>query len=163
MVERLLYFGPVFLTVVLIFFSVLPLPLPFYGLFAPSFALMSVYFWTVHRPELMPQSAVFVMGLLQDVLMGTPLGVNAVVLLVAHMAVLSRRRGLVGHPFWFLWWGFALLAPAAMALTWILMSILNSGGLSIDVAIFAAIMAILAFPPLAWILIAIQRIILEED
>ena len=63
---------PLGLTFVIVLLSVVPLPVPEYAVLAPSFALMAVYYWTVHRPDLMRPWSVFVIGVLDDVLSGTP-------------------------------------------------------------------------------------------
>ncbi|MFQ5974593.1 MAG: rod shape-determining protein MreD, partial [Alphaproteobacteria bacterium] len=72
---------PITITALLILMAALPLPLPFYGVAAPWLPLMGVYYWAILRPDLMPRSAVFAIGLFQDALMGTPLGLSAVIYL----------------------------------------------------------------------------------
>src|SRR5262249_6990280 len=90
---------PFLLTFLLLLASAVPLPVPAYAAVAPSFLAMAVYFWTLHRPNLMPSSAVFVLGLLQDLISGAPVGASAIVLLALRFAVLSQRRVLAGGSF----------------------------------------------------------------
>ena len=59
---------PFALTIALLLVSIIPLRLPAYSSVTPSFMVMAVYFWTLYRPDLMPRWAVFIIGLLQDLL-----------------------------------------------------------------------------------------------
>ena len=75
--------------------------------------LMAVYHWAIFRPRLLPAYAVFLAGLLQDILSGAPLGVNALVFLVAYGVVLSQKKFFTGKSFLILWLGFALVAETS--------------------------------------------------
>lgn len=59
----------------------------------PLFVLMPIYFWTLVRPDLMRPSAVFVLGLLEDLLSGGgwPMGVWTLSF-VATYALIDRNR-----------------------------------------------------------------------
>ena len=150
---------PVTITVALVLVGVARLQIPGYAVVAPSLPLMAVYYWTVFRPDLMPRLAVFGIGLLQDALAGLPLGVNAVVLLLLHAVVSSQRRFLVGKPFWVFWWGFMLVAAAAVGLTWGIVSVLRGAFIAPSAAVFHLILTIAAFPVLCWFLFRTQRVL----
>jgi rod shape-determining protein MreD len=107
---------PLLLTLIVVIFNIVPLRLPDYSLMAPDFVLMAVYYWTVHRPDLMRPWSVFVIGVIDDVLSGTPLGVNALVLLFAHWAIVSQHKVFRSQSFALLWCGFALVASGAKIL-----------------------------------------------
>src|SRR6202047_4838120 len=94
--------------------SVLPIHIPGYAVLTPVFTLMAAYHWTIYRPDLLPPLALFLVGLTEDLLAGSPVGVNALLLLLTRVAVLSNRRYFVNRMFPFVWSGFALLAVAAM-------------------------------------------------
>jgi rod shape-determining protein MreD len=84
----------------------------------PEFWLMSVFFWSVYQPNLMPAGAAFLIGFLNDVLSGMPLGLTALTLVLLQYAALHQRRAFVGQPFLVGWVGFAVLAAVAMVLMW---------------------------------------------
>ncbi len=143
---------PVLSIAFLVLVSVTPIPLPILATVAPAFPLMGIYCWVVLRPDLTPLAAVFALGLLQDMLTGFPLGVHALIYLVAHPVLLAQRRFFVRHSFLSFWWGFALLAPSASFLTWVLLSVLR-GALFPPFGVLAGLVAsILAFPVIAWLL-----------
>lgn len=96
------------------------LGLPLIGPVLPSFGLMGVFFWSVFRPDLMPYWLAFLIGLLMDILAGGPPGLNALLLLAAQAFCASQRRVLVGRTFPILWAGFALVAIAVGAISWLI-------------------------------------------
>src|ERR1700760_3227103 len=57
----------------------------------PLFVLMPIYFWTLVRPDLMRPAAVFTLGVLQDLLSGSPMGVWTLAF-VAPYAIVDRSR-----------------------------------------------------------------------
>jgi rod shape-determining protein MreD len=59
----------------------------------PLFVLMPIYFWALVRPDLMRPSAVFALGVLQDLLSGggSPMGIWTLSF-VATYAVIDRNR-----------------------------------------------------------------------
>jgi len=152
--RRLTPFG---LTLSLVLVSILPLHVPGGARVMPMLVLMSLYHWSVHRPHLLPAYAVFFIGLLQDILSGVPLGVNALVYLVAYGVVVSQRRFLVGKSFMVIWLGFGLIAAAATAAGWLLISLLNLTPVEPGAMVFQYVMSIGNFPLLAWLFTRWQR------
>jgi rod shape-determining protein MreD len=141
---------PVTLTVFLVLASVLPLRLPEAAPVKAVLPLLAVYYWAVQRPDLLPLAAVFLVGLLQDILAGLPLGLSATVLLVVHGVVVRQRRFLVGRSFAVVWWGLMIAGIGALALEWALGSAFL--GVAVDPAPLAFQYALLLalYPPLAW-------------
>lgn len=153
---------PVAITLLIVLIGVTPMPVPYYAVVAPSLPLMAIYYWVVLRPDLMPRTAVFAIGLIHDALSGVPLGVNALVFLLAHALLTSQRRFLVGKSFWLFWLGFVMLAPAAGVLIWLLMTLLRGTLVAPDAALFNMLMTIAVFPLLAWILFHTQRALVGQ-
>ena len=90
--------------------SLVPLPIAGYRMVAPAVVLISVYHWTVYRPDLLPPIVVFSIGIAQDLLTGGPFGTGPLTLLLVHLVVSSQRRFLLGKAFPIVWWGFGLIA-----------------------------------------------------
>ena len=114
---------PFAVSVLLILAAVLPYGLPKSSLAAPVLALISVYYWSLFRPELMPAGAAFLLGLLVDVLSGGPPGLNALVLILVHWAASGQRRALAGKSFAVGWLGYLLIAGGAAILNWFVASV----------------------------------------
>lgn len=114
---------PTLLIVAMVFLGQLPYSLSGQASVTPYFVLMGVFYWGLHRPDLLPAVAVFAVGLLQDALEGEPFGVNAFVLIAVYWLVVSQQRHFRGRPFLVVWSGFAAAALMADVLRWLLVSL----------------------------------------
>ena len=151
------HLAPGLVTVVLVLASSIPLYLPNYERVVPILALMAVYFWAIHRPDLIRPSAAFMIGLLQDLLSGGTLGLNALLLVLVHWVVVTQRGFFLANSFLMLWWGFALTAFGAGVLLWLAGSMLFLHFLPVDAFLFQALLTICLFPPFAWLFIRVHR------
>jgi rod shape-determining protein MreD len=153
---------PVLSTLLFVLVSVVPLQLPGLAAVTPSFALMAVAHWTIYRPDLLPQSAVFVLGLLLDFLNGTPyVGVSALVLLLARTAVLIARRYFVNRDFALMWLGFLALACGTFAFSWGFVSMLVGHILGTRPFLFEAALTVACFPAGSYLLARLHRAFLR--
>lgn len=114
---------PVAVTVAVLLAGVLPLHIAALQSVWPALPVIAVFYWTLYRPDLLPAVAVFFIGLLQDILVGLPIGVSACVLVGVHAAVNTQRRFFAGRSFEVTWLGFALVATAALLFGWLLTSL----------------------------------------
>lgn len=137
--------------------SILPVPAPGYAALSPAFALMAAYHWTVYRPDLLPASGLFAVGLAQDLLGGGPVGVGPLTLLVVRAAVMRGRRHLIDRSFAFVWAGFALLSLAAMLGLWSLHCLLDGVLFDLRSTLFRAVLTVAVFPAASVVLGRGQR------
>lgn len=128
--------------------SLLPLPLPGAVAPGPALPLMVAYYWTIHRPDLLPAPALFAIGMGQDVLAGGPPGLTALTLLLCRQGVLAARRRLLDRPA-AAWCGFAVTAGAALALAWGVNSLFDLSLIEVRGALRRAVLAVSLFPVLA--------------
>jgi rod shape-determining protein MreD len=154
-------FFPFALTLALLLASLVPVPLPAYSSVTPSFMVMAIYFWSLHRPDLMPPSAVFAIGLLQDILTGGIIGVSPIVLLALSFATASQRRFLGGALFVTVWAGFVVNAAAAAILTWGLNTLAAGAMFDPRPALFQYLLTVGLYPSLGWVLARAQRAVLR--
>lgn len=148
---------PILSLVVLAFLGAIPLRLPDVDLLTPAWTLMALYYWAIYRPELTPAPAVFLVGLLQDLMAGGHLGLSAFTLLVVYGLVVSQRRFLHGKSFGVNWWGFMLVAAGAAFLKWIAASILAGWPIDPRSQIFAVLLTIALYPPVVLLLSQIHK------
>jgi rod shape-determining protein MreD len=152
---------PASVTLVLAIFSAVPLGIPEYAVVTPNFVLMSVYHWTLYRPDYLSYVAVFLVGLFFDLLTtapGTAVGVTSLILLIARWAVLTSRRSFVGRGFPFVWAGFAGLAALVAAALWGLGSLLNGRILEPRSFLFQAVLTVGLFPLATLLLARLRRL-----
>jgi rod shape-determining protein MreD len=148
---------PVATTFLFVLMGHLSLPLPLLSDVAPAFALISLYYWVVFRPDLMPYAAVFGLGIVQDAVAGAPFGLYALVYLLVQALVLNQRRFIAGKPFWVFWSAFAMIAPVAAFAAWVLASLSRGAFLGPGTAFVALVMTIILFPAVVWVLVHTQR------
>lgn len=137
---------PAGLGLVCVLLSVTPLYLPGYGMIGAHFAMMAVFYWAVHRPDLLSPLSVFGLGLLLDILVGTPHGVNALVLMMVRVVGDTQGRVFRGKSFLLLWCGFGLVALGASVVIWVLSAALALAPLDPRPALFQAAMTTALFP-----------------
>jgi rod shape-determining protein MreD len=118
---------------------------------------MAAYHWTIYRPDLLPPVALFAIGASQDLLAGAPLGVSALVLLLARAAVMGYRRYFINRLFPFIWTGFTLLTGVALGALWALHCLLDWMVIDIRATMFRAVLTIALFPLASFLLGRAQR------
>ncbi len=153
---------PLTLGFVLVIIAATPLRIPDFGPIAPNVGLIAAYYWGIYRPDLFPASAAFALGLWQDVLAGTPLGMNAVVLLAMHWFILGQRRFFQGKTFAVVWWAFALVATAATLLLWLTSMAYHGRLLDAAPAAFQGLLTLALYPFLTWVFARTQHAVLRQ-
>jgi rod shape-determining protein MreD len=153
--------APFFLSIVLVMLSALPVYLPGYGQIAVDVGLMTVFYWAIYRPDLFPAVAAFALGLWQDILVGAPIGMHALILLLANWAIVSQRTFFQGKAFGVIWWSFSLVSLVAGLMSWVIVCGLNVTLISPVPALFQAMLTVGAFPFMAWFLARAQHAILR--
>jgi len=144
-------------------FSVVVWPLPYLGSVMPPLAFIAIYYWTAHRPDLFPSGVAFVLGILNDVINDLPIGISALLFVLAHQVILQQRRVFAGHSFFMLWSGFALLATVLMIAEWILVSLVCWQLVPFLPVLIQTVLAIIIFPLPCWILIKLQRAMFSSE
>jgi rod shape-determining protein MreD len=137
--------------------SVVPLHIPGYAALTPAFTLMAAYHWTIYRPDLLPPLALFLVGAGEDLIAGAPVGVSALLLLLARAIVLGYRRYFVNRLFPFVWTGFTLLTVIALFALWALHCLLDWTLLDFHSTIFRAVLTVALFPVASFLLGRAQR------
>ena len=153
--------APFAVTVMLLLVGMVPLHIPSYTEIAPALPLMAVYYWGIHRPDLLRPGAVFAIGLLQDLLSGAPLGLNALTLVCVHWTVLSQRRFFLANTFALLWFGFALIVMGAAVLQWLAVGVLSGSAVPFNAPFFQALLTLALFPMFGWLFIRVHRAFLQ--
>ena len=142
---------PFALTIATLLASLVPLRLPAYSSVTPSFMAIAVYFWTLYRPDLMPRSAVFFIGLLQDLLTGGMLGASAI-----RTLALAATAALVT-----VWAGFVVNAAGAAILAWVLNTLAVGSLYDPRPALFQYLFTVGLYPSIGWMLALAQRSVLR--
>ena len=153
--------SPVALALVLVILGIVPTRVPGFAQVAPVLVLVAVYHWAFYRPSLFPVAAVFGIGILQDLLSGAPVGLNALVFLTVYGLVGWQRRFLVGKSFLIYWFGFAVIAAVGAVETWVLLSAFYATFVPAKAIVVQYLLMLGIFPVIAWFFLRWQRAFLE--
>ncbi|RCK43136.1 cell shape-determining protein MreD [Thalassospira profundimaris] len=153
---------PAFSVFVLLLVGLLPYSIPKLADVTPALTLMAVFFWAVNRPDLMTGFAAFMLGLIQDLLTGLPLGVSSLVFLLVQAASANQGRFFHNKAFTVMWWGFAIVAGPAFLLQWLFSSALSGALLPFVPLMISYLITAGMFPLVAWILVRIQNGLLRN-
>ena len=152
---------PFALSLLLVMASMVPLRVPDLSPIVPALSIVAIYYWVIYRPDLMPGWAVFLLGLIQDLLGGGPVGVHALVFLLLVAAVGGQRRFLATGSFGLVWFVFLPVAAICFFLIWALYC-LNLGTIMDGRSVFFQYLTTVAvYPCLAWIFAQAQRALLR--
>ena len=144
---------PTVISLVLTLAVVLPVGLPHWGELAPPLLLISVFYWSTVRPDLMPPTAAFVLGLFQDLLTQSPLGSAALVMVLTQWTMRGQRRYLANRPFFLMWAAFGPVVMIAGTLDWLIYALLNFHVVPIMDALVRMVLGFVLFPVVAWIVL----------
>jgi rod shape-determining protein MreD len=143
--------APILIALVCAIIGVLPTGVPGLAMIGPTLTLMAVYYWSIFAPVLLPPPAVFVVGLIQDVLGGGPIGLNAVVLLAVHGLLVNQRRVFIARAFPMAWFGFSMVAMGAAALSWAIASAFYLDLLAPEPFVVQAALSVALYPVTSWL------------
>lgn len=155
--------SPFLLGLLLVLISLIPTNIPELSSIPPMLTLIAVYHWSLFRPDLLPIGAIFVLGLIQDLLGGGPMGIYTLMLLIVHGMVISQRKFLFRKPFFITWIGFAMFGALAELAAWLLASLTDLVVLDFRNFLFQYLITLGLFPPLALGLFVWERKIVGDN
>ena len=159
--RRILPFG---LTLIVLLFGLTPTHLPDFAQITPMYALVSVYFWSIYRPDLFGYGSGFGIGILEDLLTGTPLGIGTLTILLTQWVVFNQHKFFHAKPFVVTWCTFVLVALAAASLKWICIGLFEENGFTPFWDLFVAyLVTVTIYPIIAWLFSKAKTGLLEDQ
>jgi rod shape-determining protein MreD len=128
----------------------------------PAIPLIIVFFWAIYGPSYLPAFSVFAMGLVQDFLVGGPLGLWPAVYLFAQYVVLSQRGYFIGRDFHVVWIGFGFVAGAAALLVWLVTSVMHGGPLPVQWLAYQTAVTVAVYPAFSRMFGRLHRRVIVE-
>ena len=155
---------PFAITLVLLLLTVTPTHIPGLAGFSPMFALIAVYFWSIYQPDLFGYGSAFVIGVMEDILLGLPLGTGALVLLVVRAVVMSQQKFFYNKPFVITWVAFVSVAFGAALVRWATVSLLGETDVIAFGPVFGAfLMTVSIYPLIGWLLAQANAGFVEDN
>ena len=128
----------------------------------PLIPLVVVYFWSLYAPRYLPAASIFVIGLLQDLLSGGPLGLWPAVYLVVQYVAMSQQAYFLGREVHVVWMGFAVAAASVSVILWLFMSLLSATLLPLGGLAFQMLTTIAVYPLFAIVFGNLHRRVIIE-
>lgn len=128
----------------------------------PIIPLVVVFFWSIYNPDVLPAPGVFLIGLLQDLLTGSPLGLWAFVYLTTQFIVSSQRSYFLGREQKVVWIGFTFAAIAAGFVLWMLMNLLSGAILPLRALVLQLLATIMIYPAFGVVFRRLHQRVLVE-
>jgi rod shape-determining protein MreD len=123
---------------------------------APSLFVCAVFFWTVHRPDLLNHGIVLLLTLLLDATAGLPLGLTAIALFATRLLLLAPPRFLAGQSSLMIWGSFCLVGSILLSMRWFLASLLSSHLFAFGPVLFEILLTVAAYPVVSLLLALMQ-------
>ena len=154
---------PASLVIFLALLQAVPWRVPQLAGVMPLLPMIGVFYWSLYRPDLMVPSVAFLCGLVNDVLLGAPLGVSSLVYLAMQGMTSAQRRFFHGKSFLLVWAGFAMLAAGGMLLQTALSAALY-GRLPVAKALaIEYAMTVFCYPLPSWLFSRLQLVWLRGE
>lgn len=150
------------LTLLLILLSATPKRILPLADILPLFALMHIYFICLFYPAFLSYVFLFLAGLLQDILLQTPLGLSSLIFLLMKLIIYYRRRHLARHVFPAIWIGFGLAMSVLALLQWGILCAYYDKWLPMHNGIIQWLLTVLLYPPIHLVLTKIYRVLLSR-
>lgn len=141
--------------VLLVCIDLAPLPSAAPTTIAPLLCLAGIFFWTVHRPDLLGNGLVLLLTLVLDATAGLPVGLTALALFATRMALLAPPRFFAGRSFLVLWACFAAATALLLGLRWLIAGLYWQHLFPFRPTAFEMLLTITAYPVVSLALAAL--------
>lgn len=113
------------LLLIIITYSVFHMPNLMWAM--PWLSTIGVFFWAIFARRQCSFTHVFMLGLIEDTIVGTVFGFHALILVSMYRLALQQQKYLFGKPFKVIWLGYSLSLIFIFILAFIITTILKSG------------------------------------
>jgi rod shape-determining protein MreD len=151
---------PTLLLLLMIGIMILPFWLP--GPILPQLGFIGMCYWCIRRPDLMHPSVAFIVGLIQDLLMGGALGVEAALFAITCFALNHQMSVFSSRPFHFEWLLIVFIMTAHQILFALLTAMLWQGDVSYLGLTLQGLLSIAIYPLIIWTFAKVQRKVVDR-
>ncbi len=151
---------PVVVSMGLAMLMLLPLGSGLADYATPHLVMISCFYWLSWRPLLMPYGACTVLGLVLDLWLGAPLGINTIMLLLTRLFVLNQLKYYKDKNRGVYWGVFSVMAFGFFTLSWLLTSAVAGQFLAADTVFLQWLVTSFFYAPIAFVLGRLRRWVL---
>lgn len=152
---------PLVLSLILSALMLLPVGTGLSNVSMPHFAMICVFYWTSTRPLMMPYGACALLGLMLDLWLDVPMGLNMLILVLARLFVMNQIKYFKGRSRLVYWGVFSLMAIALYTLAWVINSLIAGHMILIQPVFQQLLLTIFSYALIGLVLGRIRRAILR--
>ena len=156
-------FLPLFISILWLIVSLIPLRSELNLNARPMIGLMCVYFWTMYRSDLFNLLSVFVLGIFSDVLSIAPFGIYLLMYLIMYLSVVKLIKYITEKTFEISWIGLSLLLFAVMVAGWFVSSVYYAQFLPVKNFLFSYLLSVALYPVVAGVNAWVSNVFLQEE
>jgi rod shape-determining protein MreD len=127
----------------------------------PQLAVAGVLTWTIRRPDLMRVGIAFLLGLIQDLWLAGPLGVEACLFALLVVLVGSQQLVFAVRPFRFEWLMVAIIVAGHQLCVWLLGVWLWAGKIQLLPLLLQGAATVALYPAIVWLNARLQRKVVD--
>ncbi|MDG1997124.1 MAG: rod shape-determining protein MreD [Emcibacteraceae bacterium] len=150
---------PFFSILFLIIIMALPYNNSMIGDIMPFLTLIGVYYWSVFRARRLPIWTVFILGVLQDILLGSPLGMSSLLLIIVQQIIFIQGRHFLERDFVFNSVVFVMLVLGFGAASWGIASFYVTELLDYWSVLGQVLMTIAFYPVITWAFSVLRKFV----
>jgi rod shape-determining protein MreD len=127
----------------------------------PQLALLGVITWSIRRPDLVRVGIAFLLGLIQDLWLAGPIGVEACLFGLISVLLASQQLVFVTRPFRFEWLSVAIIILMHQLMVWLFGMWLWSNAITLLPLLAQGVITVALYPVIVWIHGRLQRKIVD--
>lgn len=154
---------PTSLVLLLALLQAVPWRIPQFANVAPMLPMIGVYYWSLYRPDLMVASVAFGTGIVNDIVIGGPIGLSSLVFLTIQGMTASQRRFFHGKSFLVVWAGFALLAAGGVLIQLVCSAVIFNRTPLAGALLVEYMMTICLYPLPSWLFSRLQAVLWRNE
>lgn len=136
---------PNFLLLISIFLICLPIKIVGFNKFFPALDIMVIYYWCSRTPKIMGSGSLFLLGVYKDLLMGIPVGINALINMILRILIIKKTTD--AEPSLIVFWhGFAVITLIWLAIQTVFFLIITGHWANINVLLIQFVLSLLIYP-----------------
>jgi hypothetical protein len=141
-----------------VLFSFTPIYLPGTENLIVMLGFVFVFYFAYHTPYFLPIWYLLLIGIMQDTLLGLPLGLHAFIFLVSHSLVRAIALHLPKGGFLYIWQLFMGTLGLALCLQWVLIGVSHGYYASLHSVFWQWLIMVLCYPPIYIILRQLHKL-----
>jgi len=125
----------------------------------PIFLLIIVFYWSMHRPSIIPPVLIFFIGLLQDMILEYPIGLHSILYLTVYFLISRQRVFLMGQSYTNIWLFFSLTTFLFGVCEWLFFSIRYLTFFDISTVLLSVAVTVFLYPVVNFLMLFLNRLL----